>query len=372
MIQKLSRVLYMDELRKNELQFSSKLQRLIYHKKETQVLKLLETAIQFDGGLFADDDAFFESRRVAWLLRINLLRKWGRFSEALAWTCLECELNPGNVSAIALKEQLKKQMNFNRKSKILKESKKSDSGWPGVAGMYELKAMFERDIILPLYEPEIYQKYKVPLPNGVLLYGPPGCGKTFIARKLAERLKYSFYEVKPSDIASIYIHGTQGKIKEIFTEAEKSAPSMIFFDELEALVPNRSGESLNHSYSSEVNEFLVQLNECAKKKILVVGATNLPEKIDPAILRPGRIDKKILVSPPDFEARAEAFKLFLKDRPLDTIDYTLLVEESENKTYAEIEFIVNEAARSALHDKVKISTACLYKAIHDNPFSSKR
>jgi len=360
----------MDEFKHEVSHFSEKLQRLIYQKKETQVLKLLDEAIQFDGGLFANDDAFFESRRLAWLLRINLLRKWGRFSEALAWTCLECELNPNNIPAIALKEQLKKQLNFVRKSKKLKELKISDSGWPGVAGMYELKAMFERDIILPLYEPEIYQKYKVPLPNGVLLYGPPGCGKTFIARKLSERLKYSFYEVKPSDIASIYIHGTQEKIKEIFTEAEKTAPSMIFFDELEALVPNRSGEGLHHSYSSEVNEFLVQLNECAKKRILVVAATNLPDKIDPAVLRPGRIDKKILVSPPDFEARAEAFKLFLKDRPADTIDYTLLAEESENRTYAEIEFIVNEAARSALHDKVNISTGILYKAINDNPFSA--
>lgn len=204
----------MKELGKDVKYFSEKLQRLIYLRKETQVLKLIESAIQFDGGLFVDDEAFNETRRLAWLLRINLLQKWERYSEALAWTCLECEFNPDNVAAIALKEQLKKQLNLNKKLKSnLKESGHSKLQWEGVAGMYELKAIFERDIILPLYEPEIYKRYKVPLPNGVLLYGPPGCGKTFIARKLAARLNYSFYEVKPSDIASIYIHGTQEKIK---------------------------------------------------------------------------------------------------------------------------------------------------------------
>jgi transitional endoplasmic reticulum ATPase len=354
----------MKELGKEIKFFSGKLQRLIYLRKETQVLKLIESAIQFDGGLFVDDEAFNETRRLAWLLRINILQKWERFSEALAWTCLECELNPDNVAAIALKEQLKKHLNLNKKQKNnLKAPSHSNLTWEGVAGMYELKAIFERDIILPLYEPEIYKRYKVPLPNGVLLYGPPGCGKTFIARKLAARLEYSFYEVKPSDIASIYIHGTQEKIKEVFSKAAETEPSLIFFDEIEALVPNRNEGNLNHSYSSEVNEFLVQLNDCAQRKILVVAATNLPEKIDPAILRPGRIDKKILVASPDLEARAEAFKLYLKERPVDDIDFTLLAEESENRTYADIEFIVNEAARSALHQKVNISTGTLYKAI---------
>jgi hypothetical protein len=147
----------MKELGKEIKYFSGKLQRLIYLRKETQVLNLIETAIQFEGGLFVDDEAFNETRRLAWLLRINLLQKWGRFSEALAWTCLECELNPENIAALALKEQLKKQLNLNKKEKKLKGSTFSNLKWEGVAGMYELKAIFERDIILPLYEPEIYK-----------------------------------------------------------------------------------------------------------------------------------------------------------------------------------------------------------------------
>ncbi|MBK8352704.1 MAG: ATP-binding protein [Saprospirales bacterium] len=171
--------------------------------------------------------------------------------------------------------------------------------WDGVAGMRELKAIFERDIILPLREPAIYKAYKVSLPNGVLLYGPPGCGKTFIARKLAEVLNYNFKEIKPSDLASIYVHGTQDKIGQLFADAKAQAPCMLFLDEIEALVPNRSSGGVSFHYQAEVNEFLVHLNECEKNKILVIGATNLPNLIDPAVRRPGRLDKKIFVAPPD-------------------------------------------------------------------------
>src|ERR1019366_4691819 len=151
--------------------------------------------------------------------------------------------------------------------------------------MRDLKAMLERDVVLPLQEPEIYARYRLGLPNGILLYGPPGCGKTFIARKLAEVAGFNFMEVTPGDLASIYVHGTQGKIAELFARAQKQTPCMIFFDELDAMVPNRGGNDVGHHYSSEVNEFLVRLNECGRNGILVIGATNQPEHIDAAVLR---------------------------------------------------------------------------------------
>jgi len=228
------------------------------------------------------------------------------------------------------------------------EGKPSRTAWGGVAGMRDLKAMLERDVILPLQEPEIYAHYRLNLPNGILLYGPPGCGKTFIARKLAEVAGFSFIEVKPGDLASIYVHGTQGKIAEIFAAARKQVPCMIFFDELDAMVPKRSGDSVGHHYASEVNEFLVQLNECGRNKILIIGATNLPDRIDPAVLRPGRLDKKFFVGPPDYEARVELLRLCMANRPQEAMDWHDCAAELENYTCAEIEFIVNEAARSAL------------------------
>lgn len=344
-----------------------KLQRLLLQGKRADVLRFLEKQIDDDGGLFNFENGFQENRRLGWLMRIDLLREWNRFSEALAWTCLECEINPNNVTALALKEQLKRQLklvtpkNGNDKSQL-----QPMLNWDGVAGMRELKAIFERDIILPLREPDIYKLYKVSLPNGVLLYGPPGCGKTFIARKLSQVLNYNFREIKPSDLASIYVHGTQEKIGQLFADAKADTPCMLFLDEIEALVPNRSSDGVSYHYQAEVNEFLVHLNECEKNKILVVGATNLPNLVDPAVRRPGRMDKKIFVGPPDLEARSEALKLFMKDRPQTEIDFIYLAEQTECYTFAELEFLVNEAAREALGLRITIRTETILKSILNN------
>jgi len=316
-------------------------------------LELLDKVIEDPLPLFQGESWVVEERRLAWLYRIDLLREKERLTEALAWACLEVEMNPDNVAAIALKERLKREAGFlgrqgSQKPTPPGEGKPPRTAWGGVAGMRDLKAMLERDVILPLQEPEIYAHYRLNLPNGILLYGPPGCGKTFIARKLAEVAGFSFIEVKPGDLASIYVHGTQGKIAEIFAQARKQVPCMIFFDELDAMVPIRSGDSVGHHYASEVNEFLVQLNECGRNKILVIGATNLPDRIDPAVLRPGRLDKKFFVGPPDYEARVELLRLCMANRPQEEMDWHDCAVELENYTCAEIEFIVNEAARSAL------------------------
>lgn len=318
--------------------------------------------------LFLPGSALQASRRVAWLYKINLLRTLRRYQEALAWTCLECEMYPENVAAQALKEELKRLLGYSGTdpARPATAHREPDSRWAGIAGMRELKAILERDVMLPMAQPELYARYRVPLPNGILLYGPPGCGKTHIARKLGSILGFRFMEVKPSDLGSIYVHGTQQKIGELFRKAREAAPCLLFLDELDASLPARS-DRVGHHYSAEVNEFLTQLNKSSEQRVLVIGATNRLDTIDSAALRPGRFDKKIFVGQPDLEARVELLELYMKDRPQDAIDFVRLGRECVGYTCAEVEHIVNEAARRALDSQRAIRSDDLMGALAANP-----
>ena len=196
-----------------------------------------------------------------------------------------------------------------------------------IAGMHELKEIFMKEIIDPLREPEKYKKYKLPIPNWVLFFGPPGCWKTFLSRKLAEEIWYNFYEIKHSDIASPYIHGATWKIWEVFAMAKENKPSIVFFDELSWIVPKRDNLDSTAQYKEEeVNEFLIQLNDASKNQILVIWATNFPDRIDTAIMRAWRMDKRIYIGAPDHQARAELFEMYLKDRPLEDVDFNKLAD----------------------------------------------
>lgn len=368
-----------DDFKKSARPHRSWVERVEYYAargRKEQALKLLGHIVETDLPLFASIPEFQEDKRIAWLYRINLLRDWGYLYEALAWTCLECEMNPSNVTSQAMKERLKRSLNFSVKKgnfddKDSPNPPQKDTMWSGIAGMREIKIMLERDVILPFQEPELYQKYKVNLPNGILFYGPPGCGKTFIARKLAEIIKFHFMDIKPSDLASIYVHGGQEKIGALFKEAREKAPTLIFFDELDALVPNRGENSLGHHYAAEVNEFLVQLNESWKSKVLVIGATNILSKVDPAVRRPGRMDKKVFIGPPDLEAKIELLKLYMQDRPQEKINWLKIAGACPFYTAAEIENVVNEAARIALFERRPILEDDILKALMDNQPSLK-
>lgn len=244
--------------------------------------------------------------------------------------------------------------------------KEKGKGFDLIAGMNDLKETLYQDIILALNDKELYEQYKVSIPNGMLLYGPPGCGKTFIAQKFAEEISYNYVEIKPSDLASIYVHGTQEKIAKLFNEAKEKAPSIIFIDEVDAILPNREGD-LNQSYASEVNEFLAQMTECHQRGIFIIAATNRPEKIDPAILRTGRIDKVIYLAPPDLTARKEMFKLHLQERPTEKyIDIEKLASLTNLYVASDIKFLVNEASRNALKDRKRISQEHLEATIKTN------
>lgn len=256
--------------------------------------------------------------------------------------------------------------------KTKKITPKEGNGFADVAGMEELKNLMKKKIINVLRDKERAEKFKIAIPNGMLLYGPPGCGKSFIAEKFAEEAGYNYVFVKSSDLASIYVHGSQEKIGNLFDEARKNAPTILNFDEFEALVSNR-GEINNASQSAEVNEFLSQMNNCGKDGVFVIASSNRPDLIDPAILRKGRIDHVIYIPLPDKDARKGMFELYLQDRPIEgDIDYMRLAELTENFVASDIAYITNDAATRAFEDDTNITQKLLEDIIKENVPSVSR
>lgn len=242
--------------------------------------------------------------------------------------------------------------------------KGSGNGFQDIAGMEELKTYLSQRVIFVIKNKEKMAKYRLTAPNGMLLYGPPGCGKTFVAEKFAEETGFNFILVKSSDLASSFVHGSQEKIAQLFKQAEQQAPIVICFDEFDALVPDRSNPAAQYS-ASEVNEFLSQLNNCSERGIFVVATTNRPDKIDPAVLRTGRIDKQIYVPLPDKEARKEMFMIHLKDRPFDAnnIDADKLSEMTEGFIASDIAYVVNDAAMVAAFTDQEITEELLETSV---------
>ena len=244
--------------------------------------------------------------------------------------------------------------------------KKKGEGFAAVAGMEELKQQMREEVIEPLHNPEEYHRYGVTIPNGMLLYGPPGCGKTFFAKHFAEEVGFNFMCITPATLKSRYVNATQENIAKMFKEAEENAPTVIFIDEMNELVPNRDDGNVHEMSRSAVNEMLAQMDRTGEKGIFIIGATNYPNMIDPAILRAGRLDKKYYIGVPDIEARMALFRLYLNKRPYDFgLDYHQLADMTQSYVSADIQLIVNDASRNALRQHSKITMELLKVAIRN-------
>ena len=237
------------------------------------------------------------------------------------------------------------------------------NGFADVAGMQELKDYVTQKVIFMIKNKELAEQYRITPPNGMLLYGPPGCGKTFFAEKFAEETGFNFMLVKSSDIGSSLVHGTEAKIQKLFAKAAKNNPIVLCFDEFDALVPVRGAHGSEYQ-SGEVNEFLAQMNNCAKKGIFIVATSNRPDKIDPAILRTGRIDKQVFVPLPDFEARKAMFQMYIAKRPTtEDLNIDEYAQKTEGYIASDIAFIVNDAAMTAAFTRQPISHALMNTSI---------
>lgn len=249
--------------------------------------------------------------------------------------------------------------------KKIKTQKAKGKGFDAIAGLDDLKNEMRRSVIDVLQNPEKAERYGAKLPNGMVLYGPPGCGKTFFAKHFAEEVGFNFILSTPSTLKSRYVNATQENIAKMFEDAVKNAPTIIFIDEINELLPNRDSDS-HEMAKSAVNEMLAQMDRTGEKGIFIIGATNYPDMIDPAMLRSGRLEKKFYLPPPDFKLRKALFEMSLNIRKkvLDFgIDYDRLSTLTENFVSSDIESIVNEATSIAMADDSRITMDLLEKVI---------
>ncbi|KAJ9580555.1 hypothetical protein L9F63_024266 [Diploptera punctata] len=234
--------------------------------------------------------------------------------------------------------------------------------WSDIGGQHDLKLKLRQAIEWPLKHPEAFVRMGITPPKGVLMYGPPGCSKTMIAKALATESKLNFLSIKGPEIFSKWLGDSEKAVKEIFRKARQVAPSIIFFDELDALGGERSGAG--DSGSSHVQDrVLLQLvleldGSVPLGNVMVVGATNRPDRMDPALLRRGRFDRLVYVPLPDAETRREILEIKLRKIPkASDVDIDYLVSKTEKYSGAEVVAVCHEAAMIAL--KENINTNCV-------------
>jgi AAA+ superfamily predicted ATPase len=223
-----------------------------------------------------------------------------------------------------------------------------------VGGLLDVKERLQVSFLAPMRNPELRRIYGKSLRGGLLLYGPPGCGKTFIARAVAGEIGASFISVGISEVLELWFGASEKNLSELFELARRQTPCVLFFDELDALGQRRS-QTRSSMMRTVVNQFLTELDSVGadNEGVFVLGATNAPWDVDPALRRPGRFDRTVLVLPPDAPAREEILRYHLRDRPIAGIDLESLVERTDGFSGADIAYLCETATENALIDAVR-------------------
>ncbi|KOG54044.1 ATPase AAA [Streptomyces griseoflavus] len=227
-----------------------------------------------------------------------------------------------------------------------------------VGGMQDVKDRLEAAFLAPMRNPELRKLYGKSLRGGLLLYGPPGCGKTFIARAVAGELGAGFLSVSVNDVLDMWIGNSERNMHEIFATARRQAPCVVFLDELDALGGKRS-RTQHSGMRNTVNQLLTELDGIdaqANEGVFVLAATNLPWDVDLALRRPGRLDRTLLVLPPDAPAREAILRYHLKDRPIENVDLAKLAKVTDGLSGADLAHVCESAAETALLDSARTGT----------------
>jgi SpoVK/Ycf46/Vps4 family AAA+-type ATPase len=226
-----------------------------------------------------------------------------------------------------------------------------------VGGLTEVKERLEVSFLAPLRNPQMRRMYGKSLRGGLLLYGPPGCGKTFVARAVAGEMGAKFISVGLSDILDMWVGNSEKNIHELFTLARAQAPVVLFLDEIDALGQKRS-QTRQSAMRGSVNQLLTELDgvDGANEGVFVLAATNQPWDVDPALRRPGRLDRTLLVLPPDAAAREAILRHHLKSRPVEGIDLSRLARLSDGYSGADLAYLCEAAAERAMMHGVRTGT----------------
>ncbi|MBO1751402.1 ATP-binding protein [Actinotalea sp. BY-33] len=228
-----------------------------------------------------------------------------------------------------------------------------------VGGLEEVKKHLMASFLAPMKNPALTRLYRKSLKGGLLLYGPPGCGKTYLARAVAGELGASFLTATTADLLDVYMGASEKLIHEYFRKARAAAPCVLFLDEIDGLGGRRSTMRHSPGLRNALNQLLAELDGVGAENegVYVLAATNQPWDVDPALRRPGRLDRTLLVLPPDAPAREAIFAVHLRDRPLEGIHLPSLAQRSDGLSGADIQYVCEVAAQDALLDSLTTGQA---------------